>query len=1003
MKSPKQGRKPNPLTLAPAENPKSLIALSPGSFALQDAAVSSATNLLAVVNDILWSPPLSAAALPRSPIYPSLPSGRPRSHTAPSTPGETSHIAELPGSLLQENQGYPINHRTSEGRARLGPEKTPPGLNLGFDVEKLNTSLRQSGNVSKHRRSASENNAVAKHRSKQDSNTPIPLIRRNFSDDPSSNFGRRSLIANDTGLCHELGSSSLHQHSRMSSQPSFGLSNDIVRQENVQVHEKVSAHEPQTDLQAAIADRDRSISFLTTQLGNLQRSHDAYIASLRQAHDKELGALKVYASCLEEQQGLSSRKHPEPDGRSKSARKARIFCLRWSLNNAPGKLHLETKLYPSQLSPSVAEGNSANSLLSFQSALEEHQRASQEMATEMESLKRKLSFAQKRDAESDINKKEIHILRETVKSKQQHVEVLMRKLMKAQTIKKAADNTAEALEGRLEMANAQKNDVLEENHELRQAALNLHRRERAMRQELQTVCQRRSESEQELRDRFREAEERADRLEQALQVFRTNQDTEPALVELNKHVQRLEEGENERNHYITRLEQELRQCRFQIDNIHIPQSLQPTASAVPSRRRDSSNNGNELDLATSRNKISQLDQALEQRDASIKSLEAERNNIRALLQAEIRAQACKASDQLRLVHSAVCTKADMDKILAEVQDKAHTSLAPPSTPHWKIETDPIRRIEQLEKEIDYHVNDIVLYKLDVKGYKKDLKHANAKIQTIQGLSVKSSPNPDSASVSHRTSSNAPISASSQTQTLPDWPETSTTTGLGIFSPVLDARRPPRKDPLPPLASAGGNSSSNVSLAPPLSRDTASNRTPSASPSVSPRPRTPAATNKKLPRTPMTPPPSDSSKSGKAYEQILTPSVPTAPPSRSPRPRRSTDTQARTAFSTMTPVRSPTAAEAAEDASVQRLDRSLSESVVEVLSGSPQMKASLSLYPSPREIHPAPPILVGGKKNLKKITGRRAKSTTAVVPLSIEFDRGNGRTNSRDGQANDSRQ
>ncbi|KAL9096296.1 MAG: hypothetical protein Q9165_001293 [Trypethelium subeluteriae] len=614
------------------------------------------------------------------------------------------------------------------------------------------------------------------------------------------------------------------------------------------------------------------------------------------------------------------------------------------------------------------------------------------MATEMENLKRKLSSAHKRDAEADINKKEIHILRETVQSKQRHVEGLVKKLVKAQATTKAANNTAEAFESRLEMANAQKNDVLEENHELRQ---------RAMRQEVQIVCQRCSESEQELHDRCQEAEQRADRLEQALQVFRIKQDTEPALVELNKHVQRLEAEDDERNHYITRLEQELRQCRFQIDNIHVPQSLQPTASAVPSRRWDSLNKGHESDLATSRNRISQLDQVLEQRDASVKSLVAERDNIRTLLQAEIHAQACKAPDQLRLLHSAICTKVDIDQILAEVQKKAHTSLAPPGT-HWKIETDPILRVEQLEKEIDYHVKDIVLYKLDVRGYKKDLKRANAKIRGIQGLSVKSSPNPDSASISHRTSSNAPISASSQTQTLPEWPETSAATGLGIFSPDLDARHPPRSDSLPPFASAGGNSSTNVSLALPPSRDTASNRVPSASPSVSPRPRTPAATNKKLPRTPMTPPPSDSSKSGRPYEQTLVPSIPTAPSSKSPRPRRSTDSQARDAFSTMSPVRSSAAAEVAEDGSLQRLDRSLSESVVEVLSGSPRMKASLSLYPSPRDSHSTMPLLVGGK-NLKKITGRRAKSATAALPLSIEPVRRNERNISKDGRINDSRE
>ena len=62
---------------------------------------------------------------------------------------------------------------------------------------------------------------------------------------------------------------------------------------------------------ALISDRDRTITFLTAQLEGLQKSHNAYAADLSQAHDKELGALKLYAKCLEEQQNLSTQEHFE--------------------------------------------------------------------------------------------------------------------------------------------------------------------------------------------------------------------------------------------------------------------------------------------------------------------------------------------------------------------------------------------------------------------------------------------------------------------------------------------------------------------------------------------------------------------------------------------------------------------------------------------------------------------------------------------------------------------
>lgn len=602
------------------------------------------------------------------------------------------------------------------------------------------------------------------------------------------------------------------------------------------------------------------------------------------------------------------------------------------------------------------------------------------MAVEVNNLKRKLSSAQKRDAEADSVRKERLFLREAVRAKQQHVELLMVKLTKAQTNAKAVNNTADAFEARLEIANAQKTDVLEENHELRQAALNLHNRERATKQEIRAICQRWNDSESDMRNRLEEAEERAHQLERALQVFRTNQDTRPALVELNKHILRLEKEESDRNHYVTRLEQELRQCRFQLDNKHLPDILQPTTLGISSRRRDSTKEDHASELAICKSQVLELSNVLDERDASIRLLQAERDKVTALLQTEICAQARNTSERKHPTDSVLSPEVNVDQALMEVRARAHASLESSNT-NWKVETDTVQRIEQLEKEIEYHVKDIVLYKLDVKGYKKDLKRANAKIQRLQGLSVQTSPNPGSISDSHRTSSNAPISASSQSQLLQEWPESPTLTGLGIISPTLGTRRPPRKDSLLPPTPLHNNSSSNVSLAPPPPSDNVLNRTPSASPSISPRPRTPAATNKRLPRTPMTPPSSKSPTPAKGNESSLVLPAPTTPLNKSPRPRRSTDARARATTSAVSAGPDPGKSHDGEPASFQHIDRSLSDPVLDTLSGSPQPKASLSLYPHSSTTHGTRPVLMGSKNNAKKPTGRRTKSANVPVNLS----------------------
>ena len=64
------------------------------------------------------------------------------------------------------------------------------------------------------------------------------------------------------------------------------------------------------DFMTIIADRDCTITLLTAQITSLRRSHDAYIASLHQAHEKELGALKLYTELLEGYHGTHTRESP---------------------------------------------------------------------------------------------------------------------------------------------------------------------------------------------------------------------------------------------------------------------------------------------------------------------------------------------------------------------------------------------------------------------------------------------------------------------------------------------------------------------------------------------------------------------------------------------------------------------------------------------------------------------------------------------------------------------
>lgn len=97
----KARRRPSNLTIIPPENQHPTT--SPLSSPYNARRISSTSNLMALFNDLLRSPTLSAAAYPRSPsIQKPLPT-RPRSSSVPSP----DLPVELPGSLLQQNQGFP--------------------------------------------------------------------------------------------------------------------------------------------------------------------------------------------------------------------------------------------------------------------------------------------------------------------------------------------------------------------------------------------------------------------------------------------------------------------------------------------------------------------------------------------------------------------------------------------------------------------------------------------------------------------------------------------------------------------------------------------------------------------------------------------------------------------------------------------------------------------------------------------------------------------------------
>ena len=130
-----------------------------------------------------------------------------------------------------------------------------------------------------------------------------------------------------------------------------------------------------------------------------------------------------------------------------------------------------------------------------------------------------------------------------------------------------------------------------------------------------------------------------------------------------------------------------------------------------------------------------------------------------------------------------------------------------------------------------------MYKLDVRGYKKDLKKANAKIETLEATSSLRPPTPDRESPSSvRSNASANSHRRNRSGTIDQFMASANPSqpGLGIALPEVS--RTPEKDP-------------NVIM--PLSRVPATPPPRSCTMSSPPalRPRTPLGVHKKLPKPP----------------------------------------------------------------------------------------------------------------------------------------------------------
>lgn len=298
-------------------------------------------------------------------------------------------------------------------------------------------------------------------------------------------------------------------------------------------------------------------------------------------------------------------------------------------------------------------------------------------------------------------------------------------LNKAKDNEKALRNTVDTLESRLEAANNQKLDILEGYHEAREKARRMYEREGILSKQIEEL--RLQPFEAQLNESMAKlfAAEKHVALLQRQRAAPDQAGFAPLMASLQEQLTATQDDNEAKACRIAQLEQQLQ------TTTQGQRSVTPLAEAAGTEVVEI---GQHISPLVSMKAISQPDHEhlLEhdlEANAIIRKLEVEKDQLSSLLRNELRRQA-----RLEAKLSDAKTSSDpvQDEASVPTEKNSRTrseDVVPEEKPDSVQQTD--RSAKSYADEIRALVKEIVLYKLDIKGYKKDLKRAKNSVYRLE--------------------------------------------------------------------------------------------------------------------------------------------------------------------------------------------------------------------------------------------------------------------------------
>lgn len=538
----------------------------------------------------------------------------------------------------------------------------------------------------------------------------------------------------------------------------------------------------------------------------MRAAQEAHLSSLRDAHDKEVASHLGYIAFLERRRLTAHPVALLPDHSSKQQ-----------------NLTIDTSQATRQPAELPTADISANTLRSFESSLENQRRASEEAIAEAESLRRKLSICRKSQVESSEIRRERDRLRHSLEQSDRRVLQLKDIVQKAKENEKTLKNTVDKLDAQLLEANNQRIDVLEGFQDACAKVDLQSKREMALLQEVD--------------------------------------DLHSGLIRANPSSTSLGSSTSDKMHGNTR------QRRSWSDlSIHAWNN-DPLVSQVRELRRLLSNkDANIMQLERERAervrrpepydraRLDESENMLQKCQQALVKAEEDRDQYNSLLHNEVRRQSRTAAQKSHATTPKIEAEAFAamhDKLVGARAAFDESSGASDRTPPDK----PDNLSVTLERELEHCIKEIILYKLDVRGYKKDLRRAHAEINGLRAALplLQRPPTPDRDSNASAKSDSGPGGRRGRP-------------GNGFDNALGISLAPPPPPATPTRTVASATVEALLAATPPAMPEMPTIPTmptmplmPMASPPH--RPKTPLSTHKKLPKPPASPtasPPAETS-------------------------------------------------------------------------------------------------------------------------------------------------